>query len=107
MEDIHLASFDAKRDRWNGYNPDEWSKYADRFERVQQMRQELRKQELLEKAAAGEVEAEEVADELEADELKVSETEEAGAWHGTGRTRCGKRHDAARCACCWRSSPTS
>eukprot|EP00887_Chlorella_sp_A99_P007525 scaffold2.g7525.t1 len=78
VEDIHLATFDAKRDRWNGYNPDEWVKYAERFERVQQMRQEVRKAELAEKAAAGEVDEEAAADELEADELKVAETEEAG-----------------------------
>jgi pre-mRNA-processing factor SLU7 len=48
VEDIKFSSFDAKRDRWNGYTPDEWIKQAEKFEKVAEIRQEIRKKELLE-----------------------------------------------------------
>lgn len=48
VHDVDLISFDAKRDRWNGYSADEWTKQAERFEKVAEMRAEVRRKELLE-----------------------------------------------------------
>ena len=49
IQDIEIHGFEAKRDRWNGYDESEWVKHAQKFEEVQNLRQELRKKELLEK----------------------------------------------------------
>ncbi|EFN52055.1 hypothetical protein CHLNCDRAFT_139273 [Chlorella variabilis] len=77
-DDFELRTFDAKRDRWNGYNGDEWVKQAERFEKVEAMRAEIRRKELLEKKLAGEVEEEELEGQLGQEEAKIDETEEAG-----------------------------
>lgn len=78
VEDFELRTFDAKRDRWNGYNGEEWVKQAERFERVEQMRAEVRRKELLERKLKGEVEEEEVEGEMGKEEAKIDETEDAG-----------------------------
>ncbi|KAL4435240.1 hypothetical protein ABPG77_001922 [Micractinium sp. CCAP 211/92] len=78
VEDFQLRTFDAKRDRWNGYNPEEWVKQAERFEKVEQMRAEVRRKELLERKLKGEVEDEEVEGEMGKEEAKIDETEDAG-----------------------------
>ncbi|PSC70199.1 Pre-mRNA-splicing factor SLU7 [Micractinium conductrix] len=78
IEDLQLKTFDAKRDRWNGYNGDEWVKQAERFEKVEAVRAEIRRKELLEKKLAGEVEEEEAEQELGKEESKIDETEDAG-----------------------------
>ncbi|GAB4821179.1 hypothetical protein N2152v2_008225 [Parachlorella kessleri] len=97
VEDIELATWDAKRDRWNGYNPDEWAKQADRFEKVAEMRQEIRRRELLEgqdgedsaaaaapaggEGAAGAVDGELAKEEDKVDEADVTEVV-SSSWGG-------------------------
>ena len=49
VQDVNLVSFDAKRDRWNGYSADEWTRQAEKFEKVAEMRAEVRRKEVLEK----------------------------------------------------------
>ena len=90
VEDIDLVTYDAKRDRWNGYNADEWTRQAERFEKVAELRAEIRKKELLERkfeeaeakgAAADDGEAPDDADidgQLQAEEDKVAEEEMDG-----------------------------
>ncbi|KAG7671044.1 hypothetical protein Ndes2437A_g04689 [Nannochloris sp. 'desiccata'] len=48
MQDVNMVSFDAKRDRWNGYSADEWTKQAENFDKMAEMRAEVRRKELLE-----------------------------------------------------------
>ncbi len=51
---VHVEDFDAKRDRWNGFDEREWAKNAEKFEAVAALREEMRKKEALEKALDGE-----------------------------------------------------
>ena len=53
VQDINVVSFDAKRDRWNGYAAEEWTKQAEKFEKVSEMRAEVRRKELLEQKFKG------------------------------------------------------
>eukprot|EP00889_Picochlorum_renovo_P005803 jgi/Picre1/32833/NNA_008163.t1 len=62
-------------DRWNGYDEREWVKHAQKFEEVQNLRQELRKKELLEKKFQGELE--DVDGALRTEEDKFVEEEDA------------------------------
>ena len=48
-QDVHVEGFDAKRDRWNGFDEREWAKNAEKFEAVAALREEMRKKEALEK----------------------------------------------------------
>ena len=75
VEDIRLVGFDAKRDRWNGYSSEEWTRQAERFERAAEMRAEVRRRELLER---GEGEGAAASTVAATEEDKVAETEEAG-----------------------------
>ena len=52
-QDVHVEGFDAKRDRWNGFDEREWAKNAEKFEAVAALREEMRKKEALEKALGG------------------------------------------------------
>jgi pre-mRNA-processing factor SLU7 len=53
VQDVNLISFDAKRDRWNGYSADEWTKQAENFDKMAEMRAEVRRKELLEQKFNG------------------------------------------------------
>lgn len=75
IQDIEIHGFEAKRDRWNGYDESEWVKHAQKFEEVQHLRQELRKKELLEKKFQGELE--DVDGALQREEDKFVEEEDA------------------------------
>jgi len=48
VQDVNMVSFDAKRDRWNGYSADEWTKQAENFDKMAEIRAEVRRKELLE-----------------------------------------------------------
>ncbi|KFM27565.1 Pre-mRNA-splicing factor SLU7 [Auxenochlorella protothecoides] len=76
VQDIQLAGFDAKRDRWNGYSNDEWVKEAERFEKVAELRAEIRRKELIDQTDGDEELA--VDADLEEEEDKVDETDNAG-----------------------------
>ncbi|PRW33892.1 Pre-mRNA-splicing factor SLU7 [Chlorella sorokiniana] len=91
VEDFELRTFDAKRDRWNGYNSEDWVKQAERFDKVEALRAEIRRKELLEAKLAGtegradgedgeeaEEEEEQVEKVLGQDEAKIDETEDQG-----------------------------
>ncbi len=58
VQDISIDGFEAKRDRWNGFDQGEWVKHAEKFEKVQELRQEIRKKELLEKKFKGDIDEE-------------------------------------------------
>lgn len=81
-EDINLVGFEAKRDRWNGYSADEWTRQAEQFEKIAELRRQVRQKELLEGKFAGkEAEAEGAArqeEDLDKEEDKVAEEEEGG-----------------------------
>ncbi|PNW85593.1 hypothetical protein CHLRE_03g194000v5 [Chlamydomonas reinhardtii] len=87
VEDIKLVGFESKRDRWNGYDAQDYSRIMDRFEQLEEMRKEIRKKEELDKIHKGEKGAKE--DEVaeageeggaaeEDDETKIKDDEEAG-----------------------------
>ena len=50
QQEVEIEGFDAKRDRWNGFDEREWAKNAEKFEAVAALREEMRKKEALEKA---------------------------------------------------------
>jgi len=43
IENLCITKFDAKRDRWNGYDANEYSKLFDRHEKIKEMRRHLNK----------------------------------------------------------------
>ena len=34
VQDVHLATWDAKRDRWNGFDAKDYNKVVERYEQV-------------------------------------------------------------------------
>jgi pre-mRNA-processing factor SLU7 len=47
VEQVRLSGWDAKRDRWNGYDPAEHDRVVAQYERVEALRQEARAQQRL------------------------------------------------------------
>lgn len=91
VEDIDFGDFDTKRDRWNGYDPESYTKIIDMYEKVEQQKQGLKKAAELERrfakkdgaagpdgAAADGTVAGSDSDSDQDDEDKITETEEAG-----------------------------
>ncbi|KAK9809714.1 hypothetical protein WJX73_009141 [Symbiochloris irregularis] len=81
IENIKFEGFEASRDRWNGYDPSQYSKIMDRHEQVEKAKQEARKQQALDKAykvGKDGADAGSSDDEDNADEDKLAEEEEAG-----------------------------
>lgn len=82
VEDIQLGSFDAKRDRWNGYDAKDYVKVMERFDAIEHMRNEIKKKEQVEKAYKGDKQdgKDDEAEENGADEdqFKIEDDEDAG-----------------------------
>jgi pre-mRNA-processing factor SLU7 len=92
IQDIHLSSFDAKRDRWNGFDTNEYSKVVERYDKLEAIRKEMKQQEKVQEAykdkeagdkakggAGEEGGAAAVAGEVDVDDdVKIAEDEEAG-----------------------------
>ncbi|KAK9835182.1 hypothetical protein WJX81_004076 [Elliptochloris bilobata] len=80
VEDIQLKTYEARRDRWNGYDAGEYSRVVDMYEKVEDAKREMRKkQELDERFKTGKdgaVDSDEDSD-VE-DEDKIRDVEEGG-----------------------------
>lgn len=48
VEEMRTAGFEAKRDRWNGYDAAEHGKVVERYERLEEMQKELRQKQRVE-----------------------------------------------------------
>ncbi|KDD74786.1 pre-mRNA splicing Prp18-interacting factor, partial [Helicosporidium sp. ATCC 50920] len=74
VQSVNLASFDAKRDRWNGYESGTWTRTAEDFEAVSQARAEARRREMLDEGDGAE-DAVEAAREEEEDLVRDDDSE--------------------------------
>ncbi|KAI8475822.1 MAG: Pre-mRNA splicing Prp18-interacting factor-domain-containing protein [Monoraphidium minutum] len=45
IEEITLPGFESKRDRWNGYDPQEYSKVVERYEKMETFHKEMKQKE--------------------------------------------------------------
>lgn len=83
IQNINIEAFDAKRDRWNGFEADQYAKVVDRYEELEQLRMDVRKeQELKERFTSTDADGEAAAQQDGADEFrdedKIVDEEEAG-----------------------------
>lgn len=83
IQDIHLASWDTKRDRWNGFDTKDYSKVVERYDKLEEIRMDMKQKEQVD-SLYGKKEAEEGVREGEEggsgqqDDAKIAEDEAAG-----------------------------
>ncbi|BDA42492.1 Pre-mRNA-splicing factor SLU7 [Coccomyxa sp. Obi] len=81
VEDIQLETYEARRDRWNGYDAAEYARVMERYEKVEEAKRAMRKKQELEKRfnnGEGPGSDSDEDDEDREDEDKITEQEEAG-----------------------------
>ena len=45
VQDLNLVSWDAKRDRWNGFEAKDYEKVVDRYEKLEAIRKDMKQKE--------------------------------------------------------------
>lgn len=45
VQEIHLNSWEAKRDRWNGFDAKEYDKVVERYDKLEAIRKEMKQKE--------------------------------------------------------------
>lgn len=71
VQDISLGTFDAKRDRYNGYDAGEYAKVVERYERIEEIRRERKQKEMRDKKYGEGADADAKDDEDRLDEAEA------------------------------------
>mmetsp|Transcript_1021 Transcript_1021/g.1652 ORF Transcript_1021/g.1652 Transcript_1021/m.1652 type:complete len:544 (+) Transcript_1021:212-1843(+) len=90
IQEITPATFDAKRDRWNGYDSKDYTQIIDRHEQLDGMRKDIKQKEMATKLYGGNKDAVDLGDLSSGpddDDEKIKEEEEAGFADVTKRVR--------------------